>query len=196
MTIKHPYLGTVVLGVAVGIILGLKGVFPVPKISVTWQASWIDSGSFSPSASSTGGEELVLVYLGAWSCPWSNVDGLRDAVRSIRDDWHRVAQDSGKGFATVGIAPDVSVDEGVEHLAKYGSFDEVIVGRGWLNVGMMKYVYGDIPGPAATPQVLIIERTIHRVAGQTWISDEKVVRRLVGADEILENLSGAETVGK
>ena len=104
MTIKRPYLGTVVLGAAVGIILGIKGVFPVPKISVTWQASWIDPGSFPRQRLLRGGEELVLVYLGAWSCPWSNV-------------------------------------------------------------------YGDIPGPDATPQVLIIERGRRDIEKLEWSRD-------------------------
>ncbi len=161
---------------------------PTPAIEITWRVPWSDDSSFIPSASLAGGEEVLFVYLGASSCVWSNVGDLPEAVRSIRNQWYEFARANGKGFATVGVARDVIVDEGMKHLTKYGLFDEVVAGRGWLNIGFFKYVYGEMAGPAATPQVLIIERTVNRIAGQTWISNEQVVHRFVGANEILNEL--------
>lgn len=181
---KGAYLGAAAVGLVLGFIFGLGGFLPKPVIEVTWDDRSNDDSFFRSSAPLDGGEEVALVYLGAASCAWSNVDGLPDAVRGIRDEWYAIARKAGSGFATVGVARDVVVDEGMKHLAKYGPFDEVVAGRGWLNVGFFKYVFGDMPGPAATPQVLIVERTVNRIAGQTWISDERVLRRFVGADEI------------
>ena len=184
---KGAYIGAVAAGLALGLVFGLGRILPTPMIKITWEHRSSDDSSFRPAAPTEGGEEVVLVYLGAASCGWSNIDGLPDAVRRIRDHWYALTRgEAGTGFATVGIARDVNIDAGIEHLAKYGPFDEAVVGRGWLNVGFFKYVYGEMPGPAATPQVLVVQRTVHRTGGQTWISDERVLRRFVGADEIMQ----------
>jgi len=184
---KGVSIGAVATGLVLGLVFGLGRILPTPMIKITWEDRSSDDSSFRPAAPTEGGEEVVLVYLGAASCGWSNIDGLPDAVRRIRDHWYALTRgEAGTGFATVGIARDLNIDAGIEHLAKYGPFDEAVVGRGWLNVGFFKYVYGEMPGPAATPQVLVVERTVHRTGGQTWISDERILRRFVGADEIMQ----------
>lgn len=74
---------------------------------------------------------------------------------------------------------------GLDHLAKFGFFDELSTGRGWVGMGMMKYVFGDIPGPASTPQVIVLGRTLRRQpGGQTAFDGEDVVVRKVGLEEI------------
>lgn len=89
------------------------------------------------------------------------------------------------GFATSGVARDLVVRHGLEHLEKFGAFDEVTTGRGWLNMGVLEYIYGDMPGAAATPQVIVVERTVKR-DGEWGIEDQRVLARRAGLDEIEE----------
>ncbi|MCY3599679.1 MAG: hypothetical protein OXN85_06885, partial [Gemmatimonadetes bacterium] len=77
------------------------------------------------------------------------------------------------------------VQNGLEHLERFGPFDEVTAGRGWLNMGVLEYIYGDLPGVAATPQVIVVERTVKR-DGEWRIEDQRVLARRAGLDEIEE----------
>lgn len=78
---------------------------------------------------------------------------------------------------------DLDVEAGIKHLQKYGHFDEIMTGRGWLNIRLLKYVHEGFPGKAATPQILVVDRRKVRTAGSA-IQDEILVLRKVGADEI------------
>ena len=57
-------------------------------------------------------------------------------------------------------------------------------GLGWANVGVLKYVYGDLSGRAATPQVLVVARSLQSEQGDYRFRDERVLSRAVGAEEI------------
>lgn len=91
------------------------------------------------------------------------------------------------GFATIGIARDRSSRAGIDHLSQFGTWDEVLSGRGWLNTGVIKYVYDDLPGRAATPQVIVVERSVRRTP-TVAIEQEGVVFRRVGLDQITRSV--------
>lgn len=174
------------VGAIMGLWLGISGHLPGPTIDIHWSTLGPSEEGGSATADDGNGSEVVFLYIGAESCGWSNVDGLRDAVVRMADALRDEVDSQGKRFVTIGIARDISIEDGLRHLRRVGPFDEVISGRGWLNTGLIKYIYGDIPGPAATPQVVLIERTVHRLAGQTRVGSEQVIGRFVGAKEILE----------
>ena len=94
----------------------------------------------------------------------------------------------GYSFTTLGIAADWGVDEGYSHLQEMGPFDEVIVGRNWLNQGLQKYVWQDIPGVAATPQVLVVLQSLRLPTSQAspsfLVLNETLVTRKLGLHEI------------
>ena len=60
----------------------------------------------------------------------------------------------------------------------------MIAGMGWRNTGLAKYVYGDLPGPAATPQVIVTNRKATMEGGQWELKNERVLVRMVGVREI------------
>lgn len=161
-------------------VAGWFGGIPLPRVDVEWDHR---SGRTEPIAAMETGEELALVYIGSSNCYWSNVEGLPFLVRDARSQLRPRARAARYHFAAVGIARDRDVDNGLRHLRKMGEFDEVMTGRGWLNIGVLKYVYEDLPGPAITPQVLVVRRWLDRdtVIG---IREEDVLLRKVGFTEI------------
>ncbi len=66
----------------------------------------------------------------------------------------------------MGVARDIVPEKGIEHMSRFGRFDEMIAGMGWRNTGLAKYVYGELPGPAATPQVIVTTRSTMLEGGQ------------------------------
>jgi len=135
--------------------------------------------------------ELQLIYIGSSTCYFCNVPEIPKFVNNIRDDLLAKSQKNGLGFSMVGISKDMIITEGLSHLSKIGSFDEVTTGKGWLNAGILKYIYGEIPGQAATPQLLVVLREYRIIAKKTngiysfrGINSEELIDRKIGVEEI------------
>jgi hypothetical protein len=72
------------------------------------------------------------------------------------------------------------------HLDKIGSFDEVSAGQGVLNLAAAHFISRDHRGMAATPQLIVVERTVRAEAGgvdPTSVREQVLVRK-VGVAEI------------
>lgn len=146
-----------------------------------------DAGRYGASGREPAGPELVMVYLGKSSCAASNHADLPADVEEIKRALAKKAAASGRGFVAVGVALDWSPRSGVEHLEKFGEFDEIAVGRSWGNSLALKYVWKDLPGVSATPQVVVVERTVRLpTTGQraAELGPERLVARKVGLGEI------------
>ena len=172
--------------VIAGFGLGAFGMMPKPEVDfrVRWTLPAFASESYQPEGRADSGPELVFVFIGASRCRWSNLAEARQLVRRAKLAVREAAHERGHGFAAVGIARDVVASEGTAHLREFGNFDEVTAGRGWMNIGVMRYVYDDLPGPAATPQIVVVKRNVRVENGQRAFVDEQVLTRLAGLVEI------------
>ena len=186
---------SLITGVAVGFVLGLLGFIPIPEVAVDWRLPARAASEYAPALSVNAGEEVAFVFVGSSNCGWSNVRELPNMVKGLKLELRKRAENLGMSFAAVGIARDIIATNGIRHLEKFGDFDEVMSGRGWANIGVLKYVYGDqLSGPAATPQVLVVERSLDDTAGHIALTAERVVARKTGLDEITQWVqSGAPT---
>lgn len=137
-------------------------------------------------ADTTTGDERLLVYIGSSTCGPSNDDSLPALVATLRVRVRAWAQRDRRRFVVVGIAKDRDVRSGLHHLARFGDFDEVTTGRNWANMGVLKYVYRDLPGPGATPQVLVVDRHLTNEIGGVEVRNEVVRIRRVGLREVSE----------
>ncbi len=175
-----------VLSIVVGVTVAV-GAAPIrmPTISIVWHSE--RPGSSPSLIEPTGGPELVLLYIGSSTCVWCNAEELPGTLAELKDLVSKQANDAGYSFATMGIAKDSAVSQGLEHLQKVGGFDEVNTGRGWLNTGALRYVFMEHPGRSATPQVLVLRRTIlpNTSTGFT-VSGERVLIRKIGLNRIIE----------
>ena len=111
------------------------------------------------------------------------VTGARSAMRT------RAMRD-GLGFSTVGIADKWQVQEGLDLLAEFGTFDEVTVGRAWMNTGVQEYI--NTPrAPAKVPQLIIAVQAINMDTTPYVYGERHVLMRLIGSNEI-EAWAGAK----
>lgn len=177
-----------------GFLFGYHGLLPRPQVDVRFQMPVRETESYIPEASMQPGTELVFIYIGSSSCHWSNVPELPSMVRKMKRAVRDQSRESGRNFSAMGVARDVVAQRGLKHLDRFGPFDEVTAGRGWLNLGVLEYIYGDLPGPAATPQIVVLEREIGR-AGLRSISRQRILERRVGLDEIEEWVNSGSSLG-
>lgn len=70
-------------------------------------------------------------------------------------------------------------------IAGFGDFDEVIVGRGFLNSAVMQYVWRDIEGPADIPQLILISRNVEVARNAIRVSPDSLLFRLGGSADII-----------
>lgn len=175
----------VVIGVCLGFGLTAIGAMPMPDVRVRWRVPVVEAGRYRPVAALPG-EEIALVYVGSSTCAWSNAEELPAIVHDLKLRLLTRAREEGKGFAAIGVAQDAVASNGVEHLLKFGEFDEIAAGRGWANIGVQKYVYGNMPGPGGTPQILVVARNLGHETGHVVVDGERVLARMVGLNEITE----------
>lgn len=174
-----------VVGIGLGFGLTTFGVMPIPDVHVRWRVPLMEAGRYQPVAT-VPGEEIVLVYVGSSKCAWSNAEELPRIVDGLKQELLARARRAEKGFTAIGVAQDAVAANGVNHLLRFGEFDEIIAGRGWANTAIQKYVYGDLPGPAGTPQVLVVARTLGHETGHVIVAEERILTRMVGLNEISE----------
>lgn len=163
------------------------GLTPAAVVSLAWAEPGIEP-RYTPSMKTEAGSELAFIYIGSSGCDPSNWEPLYGMVEELKLLARDRAFDNGRSFTAMGIARDWEVEDGIAHLRKFGRFDEIMTGRNWLNAGLLKYVWEDIPGRAATPQIVVVDRRIVDQqmpdAADGLIRDERLVIRKVGTEEI------------
>jgi len=139
--------------------------------------------AYVPSQKLPHGKEIVAVYLGAQSCGPCHAPEVKDAVRRMKTLVAAHAVKAGAAFSVVGVANDWDQTLAATFLADVAPFDQVVLGGNWTNVAIEHFVWRDPSGNPAMPQILILERTVTPGTRITF-SEPRVLRRLVGADEI------------
>ena len=191
--------GTVfAVGSVAGVALATAGLMPTVDIEVAVPAR--EAQEYRPgSVATTGAEdEIVLVYLGSSSCGWSNLPEVARAVKDAKILVAGYARNAGMRFTALGIALDADASRGWSHLRKAGLFDEVAAGMGWANSGADKYVFGTLAGPASTPQLLVVQRSLSTgPGGRPKAESERVLVRKTGSNAIVSWVSeGAAYEGR
>ncbi|HET8701528.1 MAG TPA: hypothetical protein VFL97_07675 [Nitrococcus sp.] len=101
-----------------------------------------------------------MIYFGALHCAWSNQPHADRLLESIKLRLSDVALNRGWTFEAVGVALDWNPDDGIAHLRSLGKFDEIATGYNWANGFAIQYFGDRLPGPKATPQILVVRRTL------------------------------------
>ena len=105
--------------------------------------------------------EIVLIYFGCSTCGPSNNPELKNYYNNIKEKLLLSSKDKKINFTTIGISNESSVTEGLTHLEKFDSFNEIAVGNRMSNLGIQNYVWDrfDTIIASATPQIIIVDRT-------------------------------------
>ena len=174
------------VGSVAGMALATAGLMPTLDIELAVPAR--EALEYRPGSVAANGaeDEIVLVYLGSSSCGWSNLPEVSRAVRDAKVLVAEHARNAGMRFSALGIALDVDASRGWAHLRNAGLFDEIAAGMGWANSGADKYVFGKLAGPASTPQLLVVQRSLSTgLGGRPKAESERVLVRKTGSNAIL-----------
>ena len=163
--------------------LALFGYIRLPGISVQQEGPH----GYEPAYKAVAGVELALIFIGSSKCAFSTNPELPQMVETAKESVQKAAMEADRSFTATGIAKDWDVHAGVTHLVTFGTFDEIMAGRSWMNEGVLKYIWQTLPGVPSTPQVLVVERKVS-VPGDAIdrfkVSEEAVVVRKIGLGEI------------
>lgn len=120
--------------------------------------------------------ELALVYVGSSSCTFSDPEVLRPAISDVRDSLEQRGAAAGYRVKAIGVSVDNDVGRGVQHLEEVAEFDEIVVGNGWQNLGSLNYVFGELGGEPATPQLLVVRRVVQEGIYHAVLEEELLGR--------------------
>lgn len=138
----------------------------------------------------TSGPQIALIYVGQENCFWSNRSWIPNAIQDAGRIIGQQAAALDMSFSMIGVGLDRSPTAAIRHLTKTASFHEIHAGYSWLNMASQE-LFKDLPGPAATPQIIVLGRDL-RVADQTpggetfEVTTRGVLIRKVGTMEIAQ----------
>jgi len=131
-------------------------------------------------------EQVRMIFIGSSTCGAHRNEGLRAAIETAKRALAERSTAAGRQFTSAGVAIDWRIEDGIEFLAAFGEFDEIIVGGSWLNSGAIRYVWEDFPGSSVVPQVVVVRRPVTVSSSTISVGEEELLARLAGADQIME----------
>lgn len=131
------------------------------------------------------GNELVLVLVGSSTCGASKEPLLPAALSSVGRYYEDSTRAHGETLVSVGVALDWDLNAGLNFLNAIGSFDEISIGRNWLNSQAVSYFWRDHPGEPALPQLMLVRRQVDVSNQVIGVSRDTVIKRWVGVPAIL-----------
>lgn len=131
------------------------------------------------------GDQLVAIFLITKTCPAAKREDLRQAFNAgllaLRDS----TKAHGLVAHSIGVALTANNEDTRRFISEYAPFDEISVGNGWLNSAAIAYVWRDLQGVGAVPQLILVLRHVRVNPQEMAISPDSVLLRLSGADNIL-----------
>lgn len=128
------------------------------------------------------GKHLVFVLIAPTSA-WDQ-EYIAQVV-AARQSLEETAREKGYLYSTVGVSDAWNVDEGLAILRAFGPFDEVVVGRNWLNTGVKAYLT-DFGAKPAVPQVVVLLHEIRLDDLSTMYRDRRELIRAIGPEGMAE----------
>jgi hypothetical protein len=129
-------------------------------------------------------EQVRMILIGSSACGAHRNEILRAAVETAKQSLAERYTGEGQQFVSAGVAIDWRVEDGIDFLAAFGEFDEIIVGGNWLNSGAIRYIWRDFPGESAVPQVVVVKRSVTVSSATISVGEEELLARLAGAEQI------------
>jgi hypothetical protein len=142
---------------------------------------------YQPSYTYPKEQRIVLIYIGSSSCYACNIEDLPTIIERAKIQLAEKIDTANTSYSVKGIAKDWRINNGLKHLKKFGMFDQIETGDSWANDGIIKYVWQQYPGEPATPQILVVHRSMNLADGEGErfsIEEERVLVRKVGYEEI------------
>jgi hypothetical protein len=141
---------------------------------------------------SSHGTHLVAYVVAASDCGWSRQPETLSAIRSLPATLRRTHGNRYKSIGVVATILDRDVSDGIAFVKTIAGeeklFDQVSLGGGWLNEHLLRRVWGDSLVPAASPQIILVTRSVDT---SDYLSRSRIQ---VGDDSLLVVVSGSSRI--
>ena len=142
-----------------------------------------DQGSTLPRS---GGPELVAIYIGSSFCAGSSLPDFPRVEHRTFAALATYAMHKRMRFVRIGVSVDASADIGRDYLKRFGPFDTISVGGGWLNPLAISYIWRDQPATGTIPQIVVIQRQVKLTQSGPLLAPDSLLGRLVGMNGMEE----------
>jgi hypothetical protein len=142
----------------------------------------------------SSGKQLLFVFLGSEDCKASLAPGFNTTIIRAVEAVRQQALVDNQPFSSMGVSAGRSAEAGLAYLKKFGHFDEVSSGHGWLNDSAMHFIWQDLPGAAMVPEVIVVERSLDSLDPGYNFSDERVLVRALGTPQIENWVTGGARI--
>lgn len=137
------------------------------------------------------GRYLLAYVLLASDCGYSTERLAKRALRALPDSLRAVHGAAFANVSVVGVALDEDVAAGIRFLDELDrsgrAFDEISVGKSWLNEQIVRLVWREGVAPASLPQVVLVARQVDARAYPRHIETQRdsVLLTVTGRNDIV-----------
>lgn len=112
-----------------------------------------------PDAGEVRREYVALLITSSWCPAATNPEGIA-ATRELINMHAERAEERNAVFVRQAIVLDWNVQEGYDVAQSFGTFDEVSIGRNWINESAMTHIWNRDTAVPSVPQVVVFTRDI------------------------------------
>ena len=76
------------------------------------------------------------------------------------------AEDDSVAIHVIATSTDPLPQSAIEYLNGFGEFDEVVAGGGWVNTGLLRYIWNEHAGAPEVPQLIVLKRKMNEQRGE------------------------------
>lgn len=150
-----------------------------------------DSGPSAVTLSDMGfepGRQLVAFVLVSSDCSYCKQPDTKLGIAALRDRFRTNTSNGYRSATVVGVDLDLNLEVGLNYLRGIGldQFDEISVGKSWLNENLVRLVWRDKAAPPSVPQVIIVSRDMN--------AKLKPLRVDFTTDSVLSVLTGRKAI--
>lgn len=139
--------------------------------------------------------ELVLILLSSANCPCNDNKDFAPTIRQIKSELATRAKAKGVTFVSIAVDMNAGAEDGVRYYVDHktqsglaidlGKWDEISVGRRWLNTVAIQRVWQDKEGIASMPQLIVVEQRVSQNSKGFSVLNSTVVKRLSGTSAFM-----------
>lgn len=170
-----------------------------PRLLPTVDVSRLSDSAQLSTMGLNSGRQLVAYVMTSAACGTCRREDVKRALRMVRDSLRKRQPHEFTQVSVVGIAIDGKVEPGLSYLKTVGldSFDEVDIGRGWLNEQMISRVWKNGEATAAVPMVIVVTRRMTSTLSPPTMqfSGDSLLRVVLGGRELLDWVSQGTPIG-
>lgn len=141
-----------------------------------------------------GDTTVVVVYMTAPGCSYCNRRAHVSDIKRLKDSLAVTAREINCDIDVSAIIVSGKVQRGINHISKYGNFDEISTGRLWHNSLLDEYAWNRKMKKIMVPQVAVF-KTVYESKEPPIRKSKQIISTQRGTKKIREWVNNGTPVG-